>query len=60
VVRPVVPIEFEIENIDFGFLSDNIVFMDEGEIVESNPPEEFFGNPKNERTKLFLSQILSH
>ena len=37
-----------------------IVFMDEGEIVESNPPEEFFGNPKNERTKLFLSQILSH
>ncbi|MCH8992012.1 MAG: hypothetical protein IIA44_09735 [Acidobacteria bacterium] len=31
-----------------------------GEIVESNPPKEFFDNPKNERTKLFLSQILSH
>ena len=48
---------------EMGFarsVADNIVFMDEGEIVESNPPEEFFGNPKNERTKLFLSQILSH
>ena len=48
---------------EMGFarsVADNIVFMDEGEIGESNPPEEFFGNPKNERTKLFLSQILSH
>jgi len=48
---------------EMGFarsVADNIVFMDEGEIVESNPPEEFFGNPKNVRTKLFLSQILSH
>jgi ABC-type polar amino acid transport system ATPase subunit len=48
---------------EMGFarsVADKIVFMDEGEIVESNPPEEFFGNPKNERTKLFLSQILSH
>ena len=48
---------------EMGFarsVADNIVFMDEGEIVESNPPEEFFGNPKHERTKLFLSQILSH
>ena len=48
---------------EMGFarsVADNIVFMDEGEIVESNPPEEFFCNPKNERTKLFLSQILSH
>ena len=48
---------------EMGFaraVAENIVFMDEGEIVESNPPEEFFGNPKNERTKLFLSQILSH
>jgi ABC-type polar amino acid transport system ATPase subunit len=48
---------------EMGFarsVADNIVFMDEGEIVESNPPEEFFGNPKNKRTKLFLSQILSH
>jgi general L-amino acid transport system ATP-binding protein len=34
--------------------------MDLGEIVEMNPPTEFFDNPRNERTKLFLSQILSH
>jgi ABC-type polar amino acid transport system ATPase subunit len=48
---------------EMGFASsvaDKVVFMDNGEIVESNPPEEFFSNPKNERTKLFLSQILSH
>ena len=48
---------------EMGFarsVADNVIFMDEGEIVESNPPEEFFNNPKNERTKLFLSQILSH
>jgi general L-amino acid transport system ATP-binding protein len=34
--------------------------MDEGEIVEENEPERFFNNPENDRTKLFLSQILSH
>jgi general L-amino acid transport system ATP-binding protein len=34
--------------------------MDAGHIVEENTPGEFFGNPKNERTKLFLSQILNH
>lgn len=48
---------------EMGFASsvaDKVVFMDNGEIVESNPPEEFFSDPKNERTKLFLSQILSH
>ncbi len=48
---------------EMGFarkVADMVVFMDQGEIVESNPPEEFFENPKNERTKLFLSQILSH
>ena len=48
---------------EMGFASsvaDKVVFMDNGEIVESNPPEEFFSNPKNERTKLFLSQIISH
>ena len=37
-----------------------VIFMDEGQIVERNEPEEFFYNPKSERTKLFLSQILSH
>ncbi len=48
---------------EMGFarkVADLVVFMDQGEIVESNPPEEFFDNPKNERTKEFLSQILSH
>jgi ABC-type polar amino acid transport system ATPase subunit len=48
---------------EMGFarsVADSVVFMDAGEIVESNPPTEFFQNPKNERTKLFLSQILTH
>ena len=48
---------------EMGFarkVADRVVFMDAGEIVESNPPAEFFQNPRNERTKLFLSQILSH
>lgn len=40
--------------------ADNVVFMDGGEIVEMNTPNEFFKNPRNERTKLFLSQILAH
>jgi general L-amino acid transport system ATP-binding protein len=34
--------------------------MDMGEIVEQSAPEEFFNNPKSERTRLFLSQILHH
>ena len=37
-----------------------LVLGDAGEIVEMNTPEKFFKNPKNERTKLFLSQILAH
>jgi ABC-type histidine transport system ATPase subunit len=41
-------------------VADLMVFMDQGEIVEANPPAEFFANPRSERTKLFLSQILSH
>ncbi|MEE8454555.1 MAG: amino acid ABC transporter ATP-binding protein [Limibaculum sp.] len=48
---------------EMGFarkVADLVVFMDQGEIVESNPPDVFFDNPKNERTKLFLSQILTH
>ncbi len=48
---------------EMGFarkVADMVVFMDAGEIVESNPPEEFFDNPRNERTKLFLNQILTH
>ena len=48
---------------EMGFarsVADQIVFMDAGEIVEMGPPETFFDNPKSERTKLFLSQIISH
>ena len=48
---------------EMGFareVADRVVFMDKGEIVEEAPPEEFFANPKSERTKLFLSQILAH
>ena len=48
---------------EMGFartVADEMVFMDEGRIVESAPPEKFFANPDSERTKLFLSQILSH
>jgi len=48
---------------EMGFartVADRVIFMDEGEIIESNEPEEFFGNPQHERTKLFLSQILGH
>src|SRR5471032_292519 len=48
---------------EMGFartVADMMVFMDRGEIVERAPPKEFFANPKSERTKLFLSQILAH
>src|ERR1700761_8998616 len=48
---------------EMGFartVGDMMVFMDRGEIVERAPPEEFFANPKSDRTKLFLSQILAH
>jgi general L-amino acid transport system ATP-binding protein len=48
---------------EMGFareVCDRIVFFDEGLIVEEAPPDEFFSNPKEERTKLFLSQILTH
>ncbi|AUG55027.1 glutamine ABC transporter ATP-binding protein [Thalassospira marina] len=48
---------------EMGFakeVADRVVFMDAGEIVEMGEPHDFFANPKSERTKLFLSQILSH
>jgi ABC-type polar amino acid transport system ATPase subunit len=48
---------------EMGFarsVADNVVFMDQGEIVETGPPETFFDNPKSERTRKFLEQILSH
>ena len=46
---------------EMGFakeVADNMIFMDEGKIVEKAKTKEFFENPKSERTKLFLSQIL--
>jgi len=48
---------------EMGFarsVADRIVFMDKGEIVEEGPPKTFFANPREERTRLFLSQILNH
>ena len=48
---------------EMGFarrVANRVMFMDGGEIIEQNEPEEFFNNPQSDRTKLFLSQILSH
>ncbi len=48
---------------EMGFarsVADLMVFMDRGEIVETAPPGEFFENPRSDRTRLFLGQILSH
>ena len=48
---------------EMGFakeVSDRIVFMDEGEIIEENTPNQFFNNPKSKRAKKFLSEILHH
>ena len=48
---------------EMGFaktVADSVIFMDGGEIIESNKPDEFFDNPQHERTRLFLSQILQH
>jgi general L-amino acid transport system ATP-binding protein len=39
-------------------IADLVVFMDAGEIIEAAPPGQFFGNPQNDRTRLFLSQVL--
>ena len=46
---------------EMGFarqVANRVIFMDAGQIIEQNAPEEFFKNPKHDRTKLFLSQIL--
>ena len=48
---------------EMGFaktVANRMVFMDEGRIVEEASPDKFFNNPESDRTKLFLSQILSH
>ncbi|MFT7673896.1 MAG: general L-amino acid transport system ATP-binding protein [Gammaproteobacteria bacterium] len=48
---------------EMGFaktVANRVIFMDGGEIIEENEPNEFFDNPQHERTQLFLSQILAH
>ena len=48
---------------EMGFarsVADRVIFMDEGQIIEQNTPTEFFSHPKSERTKDFLSKILTH
>lgn len=48
---------------EMGFarkVADRVIFMDAGEIIEDGEPNAFFDNPKSERTKLFLSQVLEH
>ncbi|MCA9993865.1 MAG: amino acid ABC transporter ATP-binding protein [Ardenticatenaceae bacterium] len=48
---------------EMGFareVADRVIFFDQGVIVEENTPTDFFNNPTNERTKLFLGQILQH
>lgn len=48
---------------EMGFaktVADRVIFMDKGQIIEENEPEEFFNNPQSERTQAFLSQILNH
>ena len=48
---------------EMGFarsVADRVIFMDQGQIVEQNTPTEFFAHPKSERTRDFLSKILSH
>lgn len=48
---------------EMGFaqkVADRVIFMDGGEIIEQNDPATFFSNPQNDRTKLFLDQILNH
>ena len=41
-------------------IADRIIFMDQGQIIDDQPPEEFFLNPGSERAKEFISQILTH
>jgi len=48
---------------EMGFaqaVANRVIFMDQGQIVEENTPNEFFTNPKSERTQDFLSKILGH
>jgi len=46
---------------EMGFarqVADRVILMDDGQVVEVSPPKDFFGNPRHERTRLFLQQII--
>jgi len=48
---------------EMGFarqVADKVIFMDRGQIIETNAPKEFFDNPQHDRTRTFLSQVLAH
>ena len=48
---------------EMGFartVADRMIFMDEGQIIEQAPPEQFFSHPQSERTRKFLGQVLNH
>lgn len=48
---------------EMGFareVSDRVIYVDQGRITESGRPQEFFDNPRNERTRAFLSRVLKH
>ena len=48
---------------EMGFVrevADRIIFVDKGQILENETPEEFFTNPKHEHTKQFLQQVMTH
>lgn len=48
---------------EMGFarkVADRVIFMDQGQIVEENNPEEFFSAPKSPRTREFLNQLIHH
>jgi polar amino acid transport system ATP-binding protein len=48
---------------EMGFareVANRVVFMDEGQLIESASPDKFFNEARHERTKLFLSKILTH
>jgi general L-amino acid transport system ATP-binding protein len=50
-----------VDSHEMGFarqVADRMIFMDEGQIVEINAPQNFFDQPQHERTRLFLQQIL--
>ena len=59
--RVITLLVYQSPQVEMGFarqVANRVIFMDQGQIVEQNEPNAFFNNPKSDRTKLFLSQIL--